>query len=271
MKLIYDDAGQGAPVVLVHGLGATANVWGAQMAALAPCFRVIAPDLRGCGRSVKASISLAALVDDLVELIDGSGFETVHLVGHSLGGILAQHLAVAHPQMIESLALVAPFQVPTEAGKQGLRGRAEQARAGNLTTVADATVLAGTAEETRRERPELAAFVRELVMRQDPDCYAQTCETIAALAPAAIENLRCPTLIVTGDQDRTATPAVAQAIAAKIRGSTYVELAACGHWTPIEQAAALNDALMEFLFTATNQPTRDGDPADRVRDIHLSR
>jgi pimeloyl-ACP methyl ester carboxylesterase len=124
--------------------------------------------------------------------------------------------------------------------------------------VADATVQAGTAPETRRARPELAAFVRELVMRQDPESYAQTCETLIALAPAPIELLRCPALVVTGDQDATASPAVARGIADKIRGATFAVLAQCGHWTPIEQAAALNDVLLRFLLAAdrSTQPQR---------------
>jgi pimeloyl-ACP methyl ester carboxylesterase len=261
MILSYDDTElscahterreQRAPVVLVHGLGATANVWGAQIAALAPHFRVLAPDLRGCGRSAKAPVSLAALVADLVELIDGAGFETAHLVGHSLGSVIVQHLAVAHPQMVESVALVGPIQAPSDAGRQGLRNRAQQARRGALAAVADATVLAGTAPATRHERPELAAFVRELVMRQDPESYAQTCETLVALEPAAIETLRCPALVVTGDQDATAPPTVAQAIADQIRGARYAVLAQCGHWTPIEQAAALSDVLLDFLLTVS--------------------
>ncbi|NYH19295.1 alpha/beta fold hydrolase [Paraburkholderia bryophila] len=128
MKLKYDDAGKGTPVVLVHGLGGSANVFGAQVAALSPDFRVVVPDLRGCGRSDKAPVSLEALVADVVELIDSAGFEKVHLVGHSLGSVIVQHLAVKHPQMVRSVALIGPIQVPAEAGKQGLRGRADQAR-----------------------------------------------------------------------------------------------------------------------------------------------
>jgi pimeloyl-ACP methyl ester carboxylesterase len=153
--------------------------------------------------------------------------------------------------MVASVALVAPYQVPSEVGKQGLRGRAQQARREGMSAVADATVLAATAAETRRERPELAAFVRELVMRQDPRSYAQTCDAIVALEPAAVETLRCPALVVTGDQDATAPPEVARAIADRIPGATYQLLAQCGHWTPIEQATALNDVLLEFLFSVS--------------------
>jgi 3-oxoadipate enol-lactonase len=247
MNLKYDDVGTGTPVVLVHGLGGTGNVFGAQVAALSPDFRVVVPDLRGCGRSDKGPISIEALVEDVVELIDGTGFESVHLVGHSLGTVIVQRLAVEHPQMVRSIALIGPILGAPEAAKTAIRDRAEQARKAGLTGIADATVKAGTSPETKRDHPELAAFVRELVMRQDPETYAQTCEMVIELEPAEIETLRCPALVVTGDQDATSPPATAKAIADKIPGSKYVELAECGHWTPIEKAAAVNDLLLQFL------------------------
>ncbi|MGF6870535.1 pimeloyl-ACP methyl ester carboxylesterase, partial [Paraburkholderia sp. GAS205] len=80
-----------------------------------------------------------------------------------------------------------------------------------------------------------------------PEMYAQTCEMIVGLEPAAIEKLRIPALVVTGDQDATSPPATAKGIADKIPGSKYVELAQCGHWTPIEKAAAVNELLLQFL------------------------
>jgi pimeloyl-ACP methyl ester carboxylesterase len=250
MKLKYDDVGTGTPVVLVHGLGATGNVFGAQVAALSSAYRVVVPDLRGCGRSDKAPILIEAVVADVVELIDGAGFESVHLVGHSLGTVIVQRLAVEHPQMVRSVALIGPIQGAAEAAKPVIRARAEQARTAGMAAIADATVKGGTSPETKRDHPELAAFVRELVMRQDPESYAQTCEMVALLEPAAIEKLRIPALVVTGDQDATSPPATAKGIADKIPGSKYVELAECGHWTPIEKATAVNELLLEFLTKA---------------------
>jgi len=248
MNLKYDDVGTGTPVVLVHGLGGTGNVFGAQVAVLSSGFRVVVPDLRGCGRSDKAPVSIEALVADVVELIDGAGFESVHLVGHSLGTVIVQRLALEHPQMVRSIALIGPIQAAPEAAKTAIRDRAEQARKAGLTGIADATVRVGTSPETKRNHPELAAFVRELVMRQDPETYAQTCEMIIGLEPAEIEKLGIPALVVTGDQDATSPPATAKAIADKIPGSKYVEIPECGHWTPIEKAAAVNELLFRFLL-----------------------
>ncbi|MFP3184215.1 MAG: alpha/beta fold hydrolase [Paraburkholderia sp.] len=247
MNLKYDDVGQGTPVVLVHGLGGTGNVFGAQVAALSPSYRVVVPDLRGCGRSDKGPVSIEALVADVIELIDGAGFESVHLVGHSLGSVIVQRLALEHPQMVRSVALIGPIQAAPEAAKTAIRDRADLARKTGVAGIADATVRVGTSQETKRDHPELAAFVRELVMRQDPEMYAQTCEMIIGLEPAEIENLAIPALVVTGDQDATSPPATAKAIADKIPGSKYVEIPECGHWTPIEKAAAVNELLLEFL------------------------
>ncbi|MFM0351767.1 alpha/beta fold hydrolase, partial [Paraburkholderia sp. RL17-347-BIC-D] len=177
-------------------------------------------------------VSIEALVADVVEMIDGAGFESVHLVGHSLGTVIVQRLALEHPQMVRSIALIGPIQAAPEAARTAIRDRAEQARTAGLTGIADATVRVGTSPETKRNHPELAAFVRELVMRQDPETYAQTCEMIIGLEPAEIEKLRVPALVVTGDQDATSPPATAKAIADRIPGAKYVELPECGHWTP---------------------------------------
>ncbi len=250
--LEYDDAGAGEPVVLIHGLGGSANVWGAQRWALSREFRVLCPDLPGCGRSRPAhDISIETLVDDIVAFLDHVEMASAHFAGHSLGSVIVQHLAVRHPGRVQRIALVGPFQVPTEAGLKGLHDRAHKARDGELTAIADATVQAGTSAQTQNEHPELAAFVRELVMRQDPDTYARTCEALCALTPAAIDTLRGPTLVITGDQDTTAPPAVAKEIADRIGGSRFVVLPACGHWAPIEQARLVGTLLFQHLIGDT--------------------
>jgi pimeloyl-ACP methyl ester carboxylesterase len=250
--LEYDDAGAGEPVVLIHGLGGNANVWGAQRWALSREFRVLCPDLPGCGRSKPAhDISIRTLVDDIVALLDHLDIASAHFVGHSLGSVIVQHLAVRHPGRVQRIALVGPFQVPTEAGLKGLRDRARKARDGELTAIADATVQAGTSAQTQNEHPELAAFVRELVMRQDRETYARTCEALCALRPAAIETLTCPTLVITGDEDTTAPPAVAKAIAERIGGSRLAVLPACRHWAPIEQARLVSTLLLQHLIGGT--------------------
>src|SRR6185503_2025004 len=104
---------------------------------------------------------------------------------------------------------------------QALRDRAAKARAEGMVAIADATVQIGTSAETKAHRPEVAAFVRELVMRQDAEGYALICEAISAIEAADLSGVRCPALVVTGDEDATAPPAVARSVAAALAGSKF--------------------------------------------------
>ena len=249
MELTFEEFGTGDAILLIHGLGGTGNVWGPQATLLARYFRVIVPDLRGAGRTVgPGDISVATLVGDVLELLDHLDVKLAHVLGHSFGSVIAQHLTVQHPKRVRSLGLIGPIRVPSEMSVKALRDRAALARKEGLVGIANTTVQAGTSAATKATRPEVVAFVRELVMRQDPARYADTCEAIAAVQPAALETITCPTLVVTGDEDATSPPAAAKAIADAIPGSRYLILPRCGHWIPLEQAAGLTAALMNFLF-----------------------
>ena len=249
MELTFEEFGTGDAILLIHGLGGTGNVWGPQATLLARYFRVIVPDLRGAGRSVgPGEISVATLVGDVLELLDRLDVKLLHVVGHSFGSVVAQHLTVQQPQRVRSLGLVGPIRAPSEMTVKALRDRAALARKEGLIGIANTTVQVGTSAATKAARPEVVAFVRELVMRQDPARYAETCEALAAVQPAALETITCPTLVVTGDEDAISPPAAAKAIADAIPGSRYVILPRCGHWIPLEQAADLTAALMNFLF-----------------------
>lgn len=249
MPAAVEIAGSGEAVVFVHGLGGTANVWAAQAGIVSRHFKAIRPDLPGSGRSPRqGEISTPALAEWLLALLRDQGLEAAHLVGHSYGSVICQHAAAAQPAQIRSLTLIGPILAPSDAMRQALRDRAATARAEGLVGIADATVLAGTSAETKAHRPEVAGFVRELVMRQDAECYAQTCEAIAATQPADLSAVRCPALVLTGDEDATAPPAVARAVADALGGATLRVLRRCGHWTPIERAAEVSEHLIDFLF-----------------------
>jgi 3-oxoadipate enol-lactonase len=251
MKLAFDETGNGPALILVHGLGATGNLWGGMVPTLARQFRVVCPDLRGSGRTTRVGdISTETLAGDLLELANGLGIEKAHWVGHSYGSVVLQHLAVEQPSRVLSLALIGPIQSASEAARPALAARAAKARAEGLAEIGSATAQVGTSAETKAHRPELAAFVRELVMRQDPESYAMTCEAVARSAPASIGKLRCPTLVITGDEDMTSPAPVAKAIADQIGGAHFQVLPRCGHWTPLERTRELTDQLLNFLLGA---------------------
>src|SRR5262249_19517093 len=185
--------GAGEPLIMVHGLGGGSSVFQPQLKTLAARFRVIRPDLPGSARSpANGQASIAGFVDALVRLARILGAEKAHWVGHSMGTIVCQHAAAEHPSMVRSLALFGPLMAPPEANRQALRARASQARSEGMAPIAEAIVEGATSADTKANQPVVAAFVRELVLRQPAEGYAQSCEALAAASPAAIDAIRVP-------------------------------------------------------------------------------
>jgi 3-oxoadipate enol-lactonase len=241
--------GDGDALLCIHGLGGSSNVWTPVMPA-ARGFKAIRPDLPGSARSPlgDAKLSIEAYVEALVVLLDALEVRSVHVAAHSLGTVVAQHLAVNHAGRVKSLALFGPLVAPPEAGRPGTLARAQLARKGAaaMQEIADAIVQAATAKETKAKQPAVLALIREVVMRQSPEGYAQSCEALAAAQSANIEQLAVPVLLVTGDQDGVAPAANVAAMASRIKGSQQVVLAECGHWTTFEQSRQCVEHLQRF-------------------------
>lgn len=256
-RLAVEREGSGEAVLLVHGLGGTSNTW----AALGPTLArhtVVRPDLPGSGRSARVggALSIGGFVQALLKVLDGCNLAGVHLVGHSLGTIVATHLAASHPARVRSLALFGPLLAPPEGARAAIRARGEKARQGGaaaMQEIADALVQASTSAETRARRPAAVAFVRESLMRQDADGYARTCDALADAQPADVSRIGCPTLLVTGDEDVVAPPQSVRMIGDRIRGSRVEVLRGCGHWTPIEMPEACAALLAAHLSRPARQ------------------
>ncbi|PTN51261.1 alpha/beta hydrolase, partial [Achromobacter xylosoxidans] len=109
--------GEGPALLCIHGLGGSSNTWTPVMGAF-DGFRVIRPDLPGSARSPlgEKRLSIATYVDALVGLLDALDIDAAHVAAHSLGTVVAQHLAVAHPGRVKSLALFGPLAAPPDAG-----------------------------------------------------------------------------------------------------------------------------------------------------------
>jgi pimeloyl-ACP methyl ester carboxylesterase len=245
-RMAIEVDGAGDPVLAIHGLGGSSNVWTPLMPALAR-HRVIRPDLPGSGRSgrVEGPLSIARFVQAVQRACAAAGAEKVHVLGHSMGTIVAMHLAVQAPAMVRSLALFGPLAAPPDAARPGLRARASKAREGEsaMQEIADAIVLSATSGETRARQPVTVATVREILMRQPPDGYARNCEALADATPAAVETIACPTLLVTGDEDAIAPPQAVRALGEAIPGARVEILSRCGHWTTFEKPEACTELL----------------------------
>jgi pimeloyl-ACP methyl ester carboxylesterase len=247
--LAVEIAGEGDAVLCIHGLGGSSNVWTPIAGALQP-FQRIAPDLPGSARSAltPGPLSIESLVQAIAGLVRTLDLKSVHVVAHSLGTIVAQHLAVAHPPLVRSLALFGPLVCPPDAGRPGIRARAALARQGVLAMqeIADAIVQGATSKETKADRPVVVAAVRELIMRQPCEGYAQSCEALAAAQSAALESIAAPVLLVTGDQDGVAPPSSVETMAHRLANASMAVLPGCGHWTTLEQPQRCAQELEAF-------------------------
>jgi 3-oxoadipate enol-lactonase len=125
--LRYLDVGEGTPVILIHGLAGDYSAWLAQVEALRPHYRVIAFDNRGAGQSTQVDepVSTADLAGDTLQLMDYLGIERAHVVGRSMGGAVAQHMALMAPRRVISLALCASFARLDPLGRRVLHNMRE--------------------------------------------------------------------------------------------------------------------------------------------------
>src|SRR5262245_29699291 len=169
-RMAVEIEGEGEPVLMIHGLGGTSNVFTPLLPAFAR-HRTIRFDLPGSGRShrVEGPLSLQLFVERALRVMQKVQVERVHVVAHSMGTIVAAHLAAAEPAKVASLALFGPLLAPPEPARVAIRGRAAEARKGDMQPIADALLQSSISAETRARRPAAVAFVRESLMRQDPD------------------------------------------------------------------------------------------------------
>ena len=255
-RIAVEDEGDGDAVVCVHGLGGSSNTFSPLMATLAR-HRVVRVDMPGSARSarVEGALSIARFVDALQSVCARLGVGHAHWIGHSLGTIVCQHLAVAAPKLVRSVALFGPLLAPPEAARTAIRARGAKARSegvAGMHEIAIGLVNAALSADTRQRSPLAVAFVRESLMRQDPEGYARTCDALADAEPAPVERIAAPVLLVTGDDDGVAPPQQVRALAEKLHGAKstrVVVLPRCGHWTPIERPDECARELREFLAT----------------------
>lgn len=240
------DGSGGDAVVLVHGLGGTSNVFTPQMDVLRE-FRTIRPDLPGSGRSLATGpLSIQLYVDSIARATRALGVARAHFVGHSMGTIVCCHLAAQQPALVHSLVLFGPLLAPPDGARSGLRDRAKLARSDGMAPIADQVVRVATSSDTKSTQPVTVALVREILMRQDAEGYAKSCEALAAAEPADASRIRCPAVLVTGDEDVVAPPQAVRQMAERVAGARVQILPRCGHWTTFERPREVNAVLREF-------------------------
>lgn len=255
--MAVEDDGAGDVVVLIHGLGGTTNTWTPLLPALAGR-RAVRVELPGSGRSDDAHamresspaagiLTIDVLVNAVLRVVEQLGLVRAYFVGHSLGTIVCQHLAVRAPERVAGLVLFGPLAAPPDAARAALVARAAMARNQGMFGIADLIVSTALSASTRAEQPVTVAMVRESLLAQNPEGYARTCEALATAQPAAVETIARRVLLVAGDEDPVAPVQGARQLAQRLRDARVQPLARCGHWMTFERAQSCQGLLREFL------------------------
>lgn len=253
----YRTCGAGHPVLLLHPVGLDGEFWDDVAAVLSAHWRVIALDLPGHGQSDVGphEQSLSQMALEIAELIDAVGQPPVTVVGCSLGGMVAQALALERPDLVGALVLANTSHDRDAASRAALEKRAEKALSGMPTIVAD-TIERWFDPSYAAAHPDRVERLRAKLDAADPVVHARMWRAIAALDHG--ERLACitvPSLIVSGSQDRSIPAAATLAMVQALPGSRHVELDGAGHLTPYERPEDFARLVADFLQACAQDET----------------
>lgn len=251
----YAVEGHGPWVTLAHPLGADLTIWDDLVPDLAAHFRVLRYDSRGHGRSdVPAGpYTIEQLAADATALLNSLEIPQTHFVGISMGGAVAQQVALDAPERIASLTLIDTTAGYDDADAKVFRQRATQARERGMKGLADGTLERWLGERFRKRHPEASERVRALVAKAHPEGFAAACEALAAFdVRAKLSEIDAPTLVLVGENDPSTPPAVARRIASGIAGARLEIVPDAAHLSIVEQKQFVTNALATFLLGASS-------------------
>lgn len=254
IEMYYVEAGAGEPLVLIMGFGGDHLAWGFQVPAFAAAHRVVAFDNRGVGQTDAPDVPYTTrmLAEDTRGLMDRLGLDRAHVLGVSLGGMIAQELALAHPHRVRSLQLHNTLARTDAYTRACAAAWVEVREALPPEAALRAIALWLFASSTYNERPELVETVIQGALANP---YPQTItglrrqrEAVASHdALARLGAIRCPTLVTAAEDDVLIRPRVSRALAEAIPGAEFVTIPHAGHVPFWEQPDAFNRLCLEFL------------------------
>jgi pimeloyl-ACP methyl ester carboxylesterase len=266
IELYYEEHGTGTPLLCIMGFATDSTGWLLQVPDFARRHRTIVYDNRGVGRSAKppGPYTIQQMADDARGLLDALGIERAHVLGISMGGMIAQELVLDHPGRVRGLVLACTYPEPDEATVQ--------------TRQFTVTQLGGTVTDAGEVKLDLTAinplmffqhllplvFNVEFIQTQLPRLmelfggalqYGFSMEAVMAQLEAVmghkttdrLERVAAPTLVITGDADRLIAPANSELIASRIPGATLRKLPGGSHGFNIEMPERFNREVLDFL------------------------
>jgi 3-oxoadipate enol-lactonase len=253
IDLYYEVQGTGEPVLLIAGFACDHTIWTLVVPALAARHRVIVFDNRGVGQSSGAETvsSIRQMAEDAAGLLDAIGLGAVHVAGHSMGGLIAQELALTHPERVRSLSLLSTSAQVNDRGKAILESWGELPRLVDAATM-NRLLLPWMYTSAFYAKPgAIERLIDRIVTNPFPpsaEVISRQCRAIATFQlSGALGDLDCPTEVFAGSEDILIPVGLSEQLARSIRNARLVVLEGTGHGMLIESPKPVSNALLAFL------------------------
>jgi 3-oxoadipate enol-lactonase len=268
IELYYEEHGSGEPLLLIMGLAADSMAWLFQVPEFSKHYRTIVFDNRGVGRSSKppGPYTISQMADDTAALLDVLGIARAHVVGVSMGGMIAQELVLRHPRLVRGLVLACTYPEP-DADIERQRQFSVQELGGRVSAGGDIQIdlqafdpmaffqqllpLAFNQEFIEKELPKIMplfagalqyGFSMEAIL-------GQVAAVMSHKATDRLHQIAAPTLVITGDADRLVPPANSEILAKHIPGARLVKIPGGSHGFNFETPEVFNREVLGFLAT----------------------
>jgi 3-oxoadipate enol-lactonase len=253
-KMYFEMAGTGKPLLLLHSGIADHRMWAGQRSEFSRHFQVIMPDFRGYGKSPAPGDPFRHY-EDIHALLRHLGFTSVNIAGCSLGGKVAIEMAIAYPEMVSRLILIAP-------GMPGYEYRDKETLAKDA--ILEGLIASGKREEVadmlvdiwvvglKRHRETVDLSARALVREMIVDNYASVTDKYPETPPgfdmiSRLVEIRVPTLVMIGDSDLPDMQAISQLVADRIPGAKRLLIPGAAHLPNLENSTLFNQSVIDFL------------------------
>ena len=251
LSCAYSVSGEGPPLILIHGIGASRATWATALPLLEAHFTVIAYDLRGHGNSPQPDgrFGLDALVADLEQVRAEVGVEAAHIAGHSLGGMIAPAYARAFPDRVLSLGLLSTAAFRTEQDSINVRAVVSAMRQQGIAEVLSTLANRWFTDAFIAEHPEVVEARMAQVIGTDPEVFLNVFDIYAETEMAPwLHEITARSLVLTGENDGGCPPRLNQLIAEAMPFATLRVLPGLKHSILLEGGAQTGACLRDFLL-----------------------
>ena len=254
IKIAYDTWGarDGSPVLMIQGLGMNARAWALQRGAFGRQHRCVAVDNRGTGNSdaPPGPYDLLRMAQDAVEILDAEEIPSAHVVGASMGGVIAQIIGVVYPERVHSLTLACTSCRHHQWRRELLAEWADEVRAHGMTALTDDGMRWLIGSRLQRRFGVFVNVLARVLIQTKPEAFASQIEAILAMPDdmrGELHSIIAPTLVITGSQDTLTPLGDAEELAELITTSRLYVLRGAAHGLMAEAPNSFNDAVLRFL------------------------